>query len=919
MAEILDKVYDPQRIEEKWYKYWEEQGLFRAKADGAKPPYCIVIPPPNVTGVLHMGHALNNTMQDILCRAKRMQGFDVLWMPGTDHAGIATQNVVERQLAAAGTDRHALGREAFIQRVWQWKAESGGQIINQLKRLGSSCDWSRERFTLDEGLSRAVREVFVRLYEEGLIYKGDYIINWCPRCRTALADLEVEHDPHDGHLYHIRYPRVDGDGHLTVATTRPETLLGDTAVAVNPADKRYKAFHGATLRLPVLGREIPVITDSYVSLEFGTGALKITPAHDFNDFEVARRHNLPAIQVIDEAGKMTKEAGPKYVGMDLSVCREQIVKDLKKLGLLEKMEPYQVPVGHCYRCKVIVEPLVSKQWFVAVKPLAQAAMAAVQDGRTKLLPANWDKSYFDWMTNIRDWCISRQIWWGHRIPAWTCKACGEVIVSREDPAHCPKCAGAALVQETDVLDTWFSSALWPFSTLGWPDQTAELKIFYPTTVLVTAFDILFFWVARMMMMGIHFMGEVPFKEVYIHALVRDAEGHKMSKSKGNVVDPLDLMNEYGTDAFRFSLAAFAAMGRDVRLSEERIAGYRNFANKVWNAARFTLMNLEDYSSAGEPAGSAGFQPGSAGFQPVDSTSGTGFQPAGGTGVSPADDQPLTTVEAWITSRLQQVAQEVATRLDAYEFDMAANALYQFIWHEFCDWYLELIKPQLYDKESPAARRHCQGVLLDTLGAILRLLHPFMPFITEEIYQKLPGIQGSVMVAPYPAANDARLHPAAEAEMRLVMDTITAIRNLRGEMNVPPGLPVDVFLQSADAPAIAALQRHQQSLTLLARVKELTFNAPAGPPAAAAKAVVEAVEIYLPLAGIIDFSEEERRLTKEIDKLSKDLSAAARKLTNEDFLAKAPPEVVAKEKDKVQGWTEKLTKLKNHRERIKELM
>ena len=626
----------------------------RARADGSKPPYCIVIPPPNVTGVLHMGHALNNTLQDILVRSKRMQGFDALWMPGTDHAGIATQNVVERKLAAEGTDRHALGREAFIRRVWQWKAESGGQIINQLKRLGASCDWSRERFTLDEGLSRAVREVFVRLYDEGLIYKGDYIINWCPRCRTALADLEVEHDPHDGHLYHIRYPLAEGDGHLTVATTRPETLLGDTAVAVNPEDKRYLKFHGATLRLPVLGREIPVITDSYVSLEFGTGALKITPAHDFNDFEVARRHDLPAIQVIDEGGNMNKEAGPKYVGMDRFVCREQIVKDLKKLGLLDKVEPYQVPVGHCYRCKVIVEPLVSKQWFVAVKTLAAAAIAAVQDGRTKLIPANWDKSYFDWMNNIRDWCISRQIWWGHRIPAWTCKHCGEVVVSREDPTHCPKCGGDELVQETDVLDTWFSSALWPFSTLGWPDQTPELKLFYPTSVLVTAFDILFFWVARMMMMGIHFMGEVPFREVYIHALVRDAEGHKMSKSKGNVVDPLDLMNEYGTDAFRFSLAAFAAMGRDVRLNEDRIAGYRNFANKVWNASRFTLMNLEDYQwhrlpacgrSAFDHGGGLDFKPPAAGqpkkwrpawmptsstWRPTPSTSSSGTSSATGT-------------------------------------------------------------------------------------------------------------------------------------------------------------------------------------------------------------------------------------------------------------------------------------------------
>jgi valyl-tRNA synthetase len=887
MAEILDKVYDPSRIEEKWYQYWQEQGLFRALADGSKPPYCIVIPPPNVTGLLHMGHALNNTLQDILVRYKRMLGFDVLWMPGTDHAGIATQNVVERMLAAEGSDRHALGREAFIERVWRWKAESGGQIIKQLQRLGCSCDWSRERFTLDQGLSRAVREVFVRLYEEGLIYRGDYMINWCPRCLTALADLEVEHDPHDGHLYHIRYPLAQGRDHLTVATTRPETLLGDTAVAVHPEDKRYLAFHGATLRLPLLGREIPVITDSYVSQEFGTGALKITPAHDFNDFEVARRHQLPAIQVIDPGGKMTKEAGPKYVGMDRFVCREQIVKDLKRLGLLVKVEPYVVPVGHCYRCKVIVEPLVSRQWFVRVKSLAEPAMEAVQDGRTLLIPANWDKSYFDWMTNIRDWCISRQIWWGHRIPAWTCKNCGQIIVSREDPTQCPQCGGAELAQETDVLDTWFSSALWPFSTLGWPDATPELKIFYPTSVLVTAFDILFFWVARMMMMGIHFMGEVPFREVYIHALVRDPEGQKMSKSKGNVIDPLDLMESYGTDAFRFSLAAFAAMGRDVRLSEERIAGYRNFANKVWNASRFTLMNLEDYDPAGPP----------------DETGPT----------------PLRAEEAWILSRLQRVSQETRTRLDAYEFDQAANSLYQFIWHEFCDWYLELIKPQLYDKENLAARRHCQGVLLGLLSAVLRLLHPFMPFITEEIWQKLPGTQDSIMAAPYPEADAALINPHAEAELAGVMGCIIAIRNLRAEMNVPPAVQVQAYIHSPDAQAIQGLHKHRQSISLLAKVADLHFNDASGPPPSAARAVVGDVDIYLPLAGIIDFTEEERRLSREIEKLGKDLTAAQRKLSNEDFLGKAPAQVVQKEKEKLTAWTEKLTKLKNHRERIKELM
>ncbi|MBM4301199.1 MAG: valine--tRNA ligase [Deltaproteobacteria bacterium] len=889
MTEILEKVYDPQRIEAKWYRSWEELGLFHARANGAKPAYCIVIPPPNVTGSLHMGHALNNTLQDILIRFKRMDGFDALWMPGTDHAGIATQNVVERQLAAEGADRHTLGREAFIERVWQWKAASGGHIITQLKRLGCSCDWSRERFTLDEGLSRAVREVFVRLYEEGLIYKGDYIINWCPRCQTALADLEVEHEPTDGHLYHIKYPLADGDGAVTVATTRPETLLGDTAVAVNPADQRYRKYHGATLRLPVLGRPIPVITDPYVSLEFGTGALKITPAHDFNDFEVARRHNLPAVKVIDEAGLMTAEAG-KYQGMDRFACRAQILKDLKNDGLLVKVEPYTVPVGRCYRCKTVVEPLISQQWFVAVKTLAAAAAAAVEDGRTRLIPPNWDKSYYDWMSNIRDWCISRQIWWGHRIPAWTCTACGRVIVSREDPAACPLCEGVDLVQETDVLDTWFSSALWPFSTQGWPTETPELKLFYPTSVLVTAFDILFFWVARMMMMGIHFMGQVPFREVYIHALVRDPEGQKMSKSKGNVIDPLDLMDKYGTDAFRFSLAAFAAMGRDVRLSEERIAGYRNFANKIWNACRFTFMNLE-------------------GFVP---------EPP----VAEADLDPyekLTTVEAWIMSRLQQVIREIRKSLDSYDFDQAANVLYQFIWHEFCDWYLELIKPQLYNKEDVAARRHCQSVLLRVLSAILRLLHPFTPFITEEIWQKLPGAQGSIMVAPYPQPDPKYSNPAAEAEMNLVMGIITAIRNIRGEMNVPPGALVEVFLASPEAGAVEALNRHQQSIKILGRIQELHCNAASGPPAAAAKAVVDQVEIFMPLTGIIDFKEEARRLDRELEKLGKEVNQAQRKMSNEDFLAKAPAEVVQKEQAKLQAQTEKLHKLKTHRERIKELM
>ena len=883
MSESLAKVYSPGEIEKKWYEYWEANFLFQADANSDRHPYSIVIPPPNITGSLHMGHALNNTLQDILCRCKRMQGYNTLWMPGTDHAGIATQNVVERMLAAEGKDRHTVGREAFIERVWQWKKESGGHIINQLKRLGCSCDWSRERFTMDAGLSAAVREVFVRLYEDGLIYKGDYIINWCPRCQTALADLEVEHETKEGYLYYIKYPLAGNGGHLTVATTRPETLLGDTAVAVNPNDARFTKFHGATLLLPVLGRKIPVITDDYVDMEFGAGALKVTPAHDLNDFQLGIRHQLPAVRVIDGKGRMTEEAG-RYQGMDRFTCRDKIVKDLKADGLLEKVEKYVHGVGHCYRCRAVVEPMLSKQWFVAVKPLAEAAVAAVTEGSIRIIPPMWEKTFFEWMDNIRDWCISRQIWWGHRIPAWNCPACGEIIVVRETPTHCPKCGGTELVQEEDVLDTWFSSALWPFSTLGWPEQTRELTLFYPTSVLVTAFDILFFWVARMMMMGLYFMKEVPFREVYIHALVRDAVGQKMSKSKGNVVDPLEVMEEYGTDAFRFSLAAFAAMGRDVRLSEERIAGYRNFVNKIWNASRFTLMNLADYDYA----------------------------------AAAHDTVALSLEERWIVSRLQQVCQAVTEALDSYNFDQAANQLYQFAWHEFCDWYLELIKPALYDNTDPVRRRHTQRVLQEILSALLRLLHPFMPFVTEEIWHKLPGTVGSIMVAPYPAVRQELIDSMAEEEMNLLMAVITAIRNLRGEMNVPPGAKAPVNLYSGNEAALAALRRHTKSLVIMGKIDGLSFNPDGDRPQAAAKAVVQDIEIYLPLVGLIDFAEEDRRLAREIDKISKDLTTSQRKLANEDFVAKAPAEVVEKEKEKVQTLTQKLVKLKSHKEKIKAL-
>ncbi len=621
----FDTSYEPHEVEKRWYQFWENEQLFAAEEQSTRKSYSIVIPPPNVTGVLHMGHALNNTMQDILCRYRRLQGDNVLWMPGTDHAGIATQNVVEKSLAKEGTDRHQLGREKFIEAVWQWREKYGSAIINQLKRLGASCDWKRERFTMDEGLSRAVRKVFVQLYEQGLIYRGNYIINWCHRCHTALADLEVEHEEHNGFLYQIRYPYPDGSGGIVVATTRPETMLGDTAVAVHPEDERYRNIEADTVILPLMNREIPIIRDSYVDMSFGTGGLKVTPAHDPNDFEIGARHNLASVKVIGDDGNMTAEAG-RFEGLDRFECRDAVVKELERQGLLVKVEPYQHSVGHCYRCKTVVEPNLSKQWFVSVKPLAEKAIAAVKNGKTKIIPEMWTNTYYDWMNNIRDWCISRQIWWGHQIPAWTCDGCGKIVVAMETPQTCPDCGATSLVQETDVLDTWFSSALWPFSTMGWPDDRPLLKTFYPTSVLVTGFDILFFWVARMMMMGIHFMGDIPFKDVYVHALVRDEDGKKMSKSKGNVIDPLDVIDRYGTDAFRFTLAAFAAQGRDIKMSEKRVDGYRHFINKLWNAARFSLMHLEN-------------------------------------GYEDLDLHDLSLPDKWIVSRLGRVTAEVADALD----------------------------------------------------------------------------------------------------------------------------------------------------------------------------------------------------------------------------------------------------------------
>ncbi len=884
MEPKLPKGYEPRDVETKWYGQWEKQGFFRADETSSKPAYSIVIPPPNVTGVLHMGHALNITVQDILVRWKRMSGFEVLWMPGTDHAGIATQNVVEKQLAADGMDRHELGREKFIERVWSWREESGGKIINQLKRLGASCDWERERFTMDEGLSKSVREVFVKLYEDDLIYRANRLINWCPRCHTALSDLEVEHDEKNGNLWHLRYPVVGTDRFLVVATTRPETMLGDTAVAVHPEDERYSDLIGKMVRLPLTGREIPIIADDYVDKEFGSGAVKITPAHDFNDFEMGKRHGLENINILDDSGRVN-EAGGAYCGLDRYDARKKVVADLEAQGLLERIEDHRNSVGECYRCKTIIEPYMSLQWYVKVAPLAETAIEAVKSGQTKIVPAQWEKTYFEWMNNLHDWCISRQIWWGHRIPAWFCDDCGHITVSRQDATSCAKCGSSKLQQETDVLDTWFSSALWPFSTMGWPDQTPELAKFYPTACLVTGFDILFFWVARMMMMGCKFMGEIPFKEVYIHALVRDEQGHKMSKSKGNVIDPLTVIEEYGTDAFRFTLTAFAAMGRDIKLSTKRIEGYRNFINKLWNASRFALMNLED-------------------FAPSDID------------LSKFD---LSLADRWILSRLDEATVATNAALEDYRFNDAASALYSFTWHQFCDWYIELIKDDLYG-DNPQAKLRAQSVLFTVLERLLRLMHPLVPFVTEEIWNALPGKRpcASIMIAEFPEAGQVPIDIDGAARMELVMDVIKGIRNIRGEMDVPPSKQIKAVLDCKDAVSASVVETGQRYIRSLARVDELVFGVTVDRPEQAATQVAGDVEILLPLAGLIDVEEEKVRLEKEIQKAQKDVDFFVKKLSNEKFVANAPPAVLEKDRAKQAVAQEKLDILKQSLEKIKAL-
>ncbi len=887
VSKLLDKSYNPHQVEEKWYHHWEKRGYFRADEDSEQKAYSIVIPPPNVTGVLHIGHALNNTLQDILIRFKRMEGYTVLWMPGTDHAGIATQNVVEKQLLEEGLDRHTLGREKLIERVWKWKEQSGGTIINQLKKLGASCDWSRERFTMDEGLSDAVKEVFVRLYQEGLIYRSHYIINWCPRCQTALSDLEVEHQEVTGKLYHLKYPFKESDRFVVVATTRPETMLGDTAVAVNPEDERYHAVVGKKVILPVIDREIPVIADPYVDVEFGTGCLKITPAHDFNDFEIGLKHGLEQIKVIDETGRMNENAGP-YQGMDRFECREKIVKDFERDGVLIKIEDYHHGVGHCYRCKTIVEPNLSLQWFVKTKALAEMAIGAVRDGRTRIIPEVWEKTYFEWMENIRDWCISRQIWWGHRIPAWYCDRCGEVIVSKEAPTSCPMCGSDRLTPETDVLDTWFSSALWPFSTMGWPRETQLLKKFYPTSVLVTGFDILFFWVARMMMMGLKFRGDVPFRDVYIHGLVRDERGEKYSKTRGNVVDPLDLIDRFGADALRFTLAASTMPGSDLKLSESRTEGYRHFANKIWNASRFALMNLEKFN--------------------VDEIAHE---------VPPED---FSLPDRWIRGRLNQVIREVHQSLEEYKFNEASHTLYHFIWHEFCDWYLEMTKLYLYKEGDRKRQNLTQRTLIEVLDAILRLLHPFMPFITEEIWQQLPGRKEneSIMVAEFPKPHERYDDETVANEMGLIIEITNSLRNIRGEMNLPPGEQITVLFRTRTEEVEGKLRENQSFIQFLALVKEFKFGRDLEKPLYSAFVVVRDVEIFVPMERS-RMEEEAKRLQKEILKIEKEGAFVMKKLSNEQFLSKAPPEVVQEVKEKALEFRTQFEKLEESLNKIKEML
>lgn len=871
MESNIPKVYDPKLFEKKWYGYWENEGLFHEAVDFDKEPYSIVIPPPNVTGQLHMGHAMDNALQDILIRWRRMQGYNTLWMPGCDHAGIATQAKVEEALRDEGLSRYDLGREKFLERVWQWKEKFGDRIMSQLRSLGSSCDWTRERFTMDEGCSQAVREVFVSLYEKGLIYRGTRITNWCPRCNTALSDIEVEHESEMGHLWHIRYRVEDSEAYVEIATTRPETMFGDTGVAVHPQDERYRDLVGKTLLLPVVNRRIPLFADEYVDPKFGTGAVKVTPAHDPNDFEMGMRHGLEQIKVIENDGTMGVGAG-RYAGMDRYACRRELVKELEELGVLAAVKEHDHSVGHCSRCHTTVEPLVSQQWFVKMDSLAQPAIDAVKEGRIRFVPERFTKIYCSWLENIRDWCISRQLWWGHRIPAWYCSDCGEISVSRTDLAQCGKCGSTHIVQDEDVLDTWFSSALWPFETMGWPEETPELKHFYPTSTLVTGYDIIFFWVARMVMMGLAFGRDIPFHHVFIHGLVRDSQGRKMSKSLGNGIDPVEVVDKYGADTLRFMLVTGNTPGNDMRFYWERVEAARNFANKLWNASRFMLMNLEGFAQD--------FLPQQADY---------------------------TLADRWVLSRYAKTVAAVTANLEKFELGEAARALYEFIWGELCDWYIELVKGRLYNKEEARSRQTAQYVLGYVLEHTLRLLHPFMPFITEEIWQHIPHEGKSVMIASWPTGEESKIDEESEAAMAAIMEVIKAIRNMRTEVGALPGKKSEAILHFATAAQQEIFAANDSYIRVLADAEPITFlSADEAKPDNALTAVVGGVEIYLPLKGLIDVPKERERLNKEMASLEKEIARVESKLANEKFVAKAPAEVVEKERAKLREYADKKT-------------
>ena len=859
MAKELEKNYNPAEIEQKLYDKWINKKYFHAEVDRSKKPFTIVMPPPNITGQLHMGHALDNTLQDILVRYKRMQGFDTLWVPGTDHASIATEAKIVEKMREEGITKEEIGREKFLDRAWEWKKQYGGRIVAQLKKIGSSCDWDRERFTMDEGCNKAVKEVFVNLYNKGLIYRGERIINWCPKCLTSISDAEVEYEDQAGHFWHLRYPLKDGSGYINLATTRPETLLGDTAVAVNPNDERYKNLVGKTLILPIVHREIPIIADDYVAMDFGTGVVKITPAHDPNDFEVGLRHNLEVINVMTDDAKIVDDY-PKYAGMDRYEARKAIVADLEAEGALVKIEDYNHNVGTCYRCHTTVEPRVSKQWFVKMKPLAEPAIKAVREGKTKFVPEHFDKTYFHWMEGIRDWCISRQLWWGHQIPAFYCDDCGEMVVTKEKEAVCPKC-GKKMRQDPDTLDTWFSSALWPFSTLGWPDKTEELDYFYPTTTLVTGYDIIFFWVSRMIFSGLEHVGEVPFNTVLIHGLVRDSQGRKMSKSLGNGIDPLEVIDKYGADALRFTLITGNAPGNDMRFYWEKVEASRNFANKVWNASRFIMMNM-----------------------PEDD-------------IENVDVSDLTDADKWILSKANTLAKDVTENLDKYEIGVAAAKLYDFIWEEFCDWYIEMVKPRLYNDED-TTKKAALYTLKEVLTVSLKLLHPYMPFVTEEIFCTLQNKEESIMISKWPEYTEDRHFAAEEEAVETIKEAVRSIRNARAGMNVPPSRKAKVYVVS-DSDKIRAIFENGNvffaTLSYASNVKIQTDKN--GIEEDAVSAVIPGATIYMPFAELVDIDKEIERLKKEEERLNKELARVNGMLSNEKFISKAPEAKINEEKEK----------------------